>query len=1834
MSQKVTRIIAVLFKQRIINVFHSTMILKMALNCRSRGMRSGDSRASGQLPARFLMALALFISLVSVAWGQVGFEHSKDKVDQTLRSNARVNPSTLAMELSIPIADLPGRGSATMPLVFNYSSKVWQIRAIGAFRTNGGERTEASPVYSDDSMAGWTSSYYIPTIDTIVEPYDCRGNATGDTTVLPEDCYGTYYYVKRIRAKLPDGSTHELRKDDRIHTTPNGVMDKTGTFYAVDGTRVRLEWGATGDSTLFLPDGGRYFFDANLNCSKYVDRHGNFLTYNSTTGAWTDTMGRTLASPIPFTQMQRQNQAEGTQSFTVPGLGTTNRQYQLVWKKLSTGALVTGDSLAYDATMCNEVGPISRSPLLFQSEPYVGRLCSPQTGYFDPVVLSEIILPNNQKYKFAYNRYGLIARIDYPTGAYENFTYDDIKGLGWDYQQNYGVAHFYGQANLGVVDRYVGTDDVTARQEWNYSAGYESTAYDPSTYVMTTTAPDGTVNKRLLHRAKRPVNLAYGNYGFDTILAGMEIETQMLDTAGAIRSRKLIEWEVTQGTRVGNSVGAYPQRDARVKREVGVIFDPSTPNQALATMNVNTYDDNADPRAFAKLNPKRSEQYGFLVLTASEGQNLTREQIVARFTSGNLLKAVETDYKYDGAYLDRGFVGLPIATRLNDAANVTKSKTEIFYDTDGGQTLIPASGALGWENPNTSVRGLVTKTKAWVDATNTWIETKAQYDDYGNLRQSWDARGALTTTLYDATHQVYPVRVTTPIPGDGTNGSGAAFVTIMTYDATTGALLSTTDTNGLRTTMEYNDLLLRPTRVSTSFGGQPVGSQTVTEYGVPDSSGQLPAAQRFVHVKSQIDANSWAESWQWFDGLARTIKTQKKDLAGDVFAFTFYDNLGRVSAISNPLRNPGTQPSCQTNLKCTTSIYDEVSRVKEIDSPLEAGQTIVAKVLTSYNLATSGGAIGTTVTVTDQSGKLRRSITNALGQLLRVDEPIGAGLGSTSAPSQPTNYTYDTLGNLLSVTQAGTSALQCTGVATGSIPSCSQNRSFVYDSLSRLKSATNPESGTISYSYDPNGNLLTKTDARNITTTFVYDSLNRVTSRNYSDGVTPAVNYYYDGTGLESVPSNSKGKLTRVASSVSETRYTLFDELGRTKASQQITDGVTYNFSDYSYNLAGALVSQTYPSGRQVENVFDADGDLAAVSSRARSNVPMRTFASNFSYTAAGAVSLMQLGNGRWETTLFNNRLQPTQLGLGTTNVAANADLWRVNYEYGMLDSNGATLPGTNNGNVGKQILTVPSVTLSGVTTPGFTATQYYGYDSLNRLQTAAENYTLNGDPTVRGAWRQSFAYDRFGNRRFDYINNGGTNTPAATSGEEKVINPLIDPANNRLKQDQGGDPNAYLYDAAGNLIKDALGKRFVYDGENKQSQFFDVGNGSATPNGTYVYDGDGKRVKKITQTETTIFVYDASGKMVAEYSTLPPPPPAQATTSYLTNDHLGSPRVITDQTGKVTSRRDFLPFGEDVFSPQRTPQLGYQPDNIRQGFTGYLDDEESGLEFAEARMYATQHGRFTSPDPLLTTGRPVNPKTWNRYVYTLNNPLVFTDPTGLYECSGNEKECKRFESGLQKANEQLAKIGKRYGTGLTEYTDAARALKSYGTLGDKNGVTVGFGKLGGNTLGSTIGTLKNTGKNTVDVTIDPDKNKSNSDLLTTIAHEGSHVADNSDYQGALLAAYSDANDPGGKIEAVMSGSLRVTHGQSETRAFGVSSVFAEFLLGGGAGGSAMSAGGGTTFNLGGEPERAINVGGESIWKSSWQKLDVETIRKNRSAAIAKGLPKSDYAPLLNKPIQ
>ena len=161
----------------------------------------------------------------------------------------------------------------------------------------------------------------------------------------------------------------------------------------------------------------------------------------------------------------------------------------------------------------------------------------------------------------------------------------------------------------------------------------------------------------------------------------------------------------------------------------------------------------------------------------------------------------------------------------------------------------------------------------------------------------------------------------------------------------------------------------------------------------------------------------------------------------------------------------------------------------------------------------------------------------------------------------------------------------------------------------------------------------------------------------------------------------------------------------------------------------------------------------------------------------------------------------------------------------------------------------------------------------------------------------------------------------------------------------------------------------------------------------TYRYDGDGNRITRTRQGQTTVYfqglwedtlgvngrkLYRFNGQIVAIRDD------AGAVT-YPHGDHLGSVSVVTDGNGSLA------PNGKQEFDPWGSVRAGGIT-STSLNYTGQQRDD-TGLLFYNARYYDPVIARFVSADsiaPQLT-----NPQTRNRYAYVLNNPLNFTDPTG-----------------------------------------------------------------------------------------------------------------------------------------------------------------------------------------------------------------------------------------------
>ena len=140
-----------------------------------------------------------------------------------------------------------------------------------------------------------------------------------------------------------------------------------------------------------------------------------------------------------------------------------------------------------------------------------------------------------------------------------------------------------------------------------------------------------------------------------------------------------------------------------------------------------------------------------------------------------------------------------------------------------------------------------------------------------------------------------------------------------------------------------------------------------------------------------------------------------------------------------------------------------------------------------------------------------------------------------------------------------------------------------------------------------------------------------------------------------------------------------------------------------------------------------------------------------------------------------------------------------------------------------------------------------------------------------------------------------------------------------------------------------------------------------------------------------------------------------------------GSTRVVTAEDQSVLTRHDYLPFGEEIGAAlgnrnQASGVSGYTAslaDGPAQKFTGKERDNESGLDYFQARYFSGAGGRFTTVDPALAISLK-DPQTWNRYVYVNNRPLTYVDPDGLWPTHIHNQLIAEAFPGLSRAQRRI----------------------------------------------------------------------------------------------------------------------------------------------------------------------------------------------------------------------
>jgi RHS repeat-associated protein len=305
--------------------------------------------------------------------------------------------------------------------------------------------------------------------------------------------------------------------------------------------------------------------------------------------------------------------------------------------------------------------------------------------------------------------------------------------------------------------------------------------------------------------------------------------------------------------------------------------------------------------------------------------------------------------------------------------------------------------------------------------------------------------------------------------------------------------------------------------------------------------------------------------------------------------------------------------------------------------------------------------------------------------------------------------------------------------------------------------------------------------------------------------------------------------------------------------------------------------------------------------------------------------------------------------------------------------------------------------------------------------------------PGLRGAWRSNLAYDPAGNR----LSRAET-TPAQHGTTVKTAAYTYD-AIYQLTQaaTNGSTTDSYTYDDVGNRLTDWFGGTYSYDSSNELTSYpgyswtYD-NNGNTTSKTvsglttsynwdfenrltsvtlpgtggtvTFKYDPFGRRIEKISPAAgTTIYAYDgdnvveqlnASGAATARYTQgLGIDEPMEVyeggKSYYYHADGLGSIVALTKSTGTAANTY----FGYNTFggmpAPSETVANPFR-------FTGRDYDSETGLYYYRARYYDSLFGRFLSEDPLGFSSQLAN-----LYQYVFNNPVRWTDPSGLkvYRC-------------------------------------------------------------------------------------------------------------------------------------------------------------------------------------------------------------------------------------------
>ncbi|MEE4212730.1 MAG: RHS repeat-associated core domain-containing protein [Parvularcula sp.] len=771
----------------------------------------------------------------------------------------------------------------------------------------------------------------------------------------------------------------------------------------------------------------------------------------------------------------------------------------------------------------------------------------------------------------------------------------------------------------------------------------------------------------------------------------------------------------------------------------------------------------------------------------------------------------------------------------------------------------------------------------------------------------------------------------------------------------------------------------RPSTVTTHVGD---GSTRVTQYptwhrGKPTEVREAVGTTDAATYRWTVDDNGWTMSYT--DG--RNSKT----------SYTYHPT-GRLKSITRPSGFAGSTISALTSQltqvstrgSITTEVtYDGLLRPRVVKSYPNSGGGVTSYVRTDYDglgravfqslpHTASSGFVGTETTY-DALGRVtqtRETFSNGgttnyaylSANRVRVTDPVNAvttttysGYGSPDDGNptfieQPegvrTAMAYDIYGNMLSANQYGNYGGH----------NENQWQYWSYDSRLRVCRAYTPEGGSTLYSYNNVDEMTAYVRGQSGTTgcaslptsgrvSHSYDALGRLKKVDYADS-TPDITYTYD---------DNSNVLTLNRANGANWSYA-YNALNMLTDEDLSFDGQTYQ-SGYDYNTSGFMTRQSYPSGLIVDYAPNGLGQPT----QAR-KVGSTAYASGITYHVNGMIAGWQGGNNTQLTTWLH---ASQQLNLE---------------QYRQLSPSISHLIHTYSYTTRGQISFVNDMSAANMD-------RSYTYDGLGRL--TAGSYTSWGAFDIE--------YDPLGNLRYQQF--GAALTFVDIDNKNRVAS--LD-SNMGVWGGSLGTPKVWTHDPRGNVT--SIGRlNMGYDLSDQPTSVNQFGAGSLwynkTYTGSYAYDGHKRRVKQVVDGKTIVSVYGQGGTLLhrhdktantrTDYVRVGEREVAWVTGStakYPLVDYLGTVRALTNSSGSIEYKDEFLPFGDDL--------PGADAGRDAPSFAGHIQDSATGLHYMQARFYEPASGRFLSIDPVGFSADA--PQMFNRYSYAANDPVNMWDPDGM----------------------------------------------------------------------------------------------------------------------------------------------------------------------------------------------------------------------------------------------